>query len=780
MTNPNPNSESKRLYTTGTQRKEKLKEITTKLTDPQAKKALEFIAQEMFLKHHRTPIQDIVAFYDICHKISHVTLNSLSWTHLCDLSHGSISHGRITARLLSYMIDNDIYNGAYKNKLIDIRKCLNFDKPVCKNSAFYSKLFCGNLIKYMYRTPIKKFNGLIHLQCDNTFLSKLLYKFSQINKSSNNAAKLHAKQTFYKNFDFFLKEHTEHIKTYSDINCSVFEDMINNCRKYPGSETESLELLRQLRRFILFLCHEAQKEGITILNKTDSLSIRILQRNDWANLIYQNCKICYYNYLVPAPNSDIWLVNVTGYESTSTRLTAGQLIYCDFRSINSLFFRHLAKEYVWKSSKTVLINRLRDIPNLSKLLNQLSIIAKTETNLKNEEISRLKLWIINQQNIKTTTKNTLINIVLGFLRYYQQNNKITFEQYALDNLNVLKVGERKEVRTPPIEDVEKLIDIMKAKANQSTKNAYCYVILNLLIQTEFRISQICKLSADCIVPTIVSTAYNVKDKEEKSDKKTPKIIITASKTSNGQKYKSTINDYGKELIDEAKRLSKPFRDLESELSKYLFIYRDPQSNILQVINNDTFNRYLKACCEEAGIRNYTPTNFREFHMTKSEELQITKHYSLMKVNVLTAHASPYTTNKHYIETKILPYVATLAKTNIGHVDLDGYIKGDIADNIPSDIKNNAHQVEKSTGYCKRNICNEQSMISCLLCKSFITTVDKIPEFKRLLNYYDSLIKNAPYEHDKDDLINIKKLIACYLTALYTMISKKTDPNFAKG
>lgn len=764
--------QSKPGLITGNKRADLIEHAIAQAADPEMKKALKAVAYELFLQYTRSRIENITEFEIICAKLRNLSLKSLSWTQLCSIAKGSATRGNIIAKLLAFMLSNNFYEGAHKAKLIELKDCFDSDSRVPKSPEFYNKFFCGDSIRFMYKTPLKSFTGLMYINCDSPFLSKLLYKYSQI--TATKTMQLKTRTIFYEKFATIFTCGSS-IKSFEDLDCPVFEEMLDNCKRYPcDTDEESIALLCRLKSFLLFLCHEAAGLGITILKKTDPLSIRILQRNDLPKLILQGYKSCYYNPLVPAPDADLWLINTTGYESTSTRLTAGKLICCDFTCIRSLFFRKLVKKCVWEMDTPVLIDRLYNVATLGKTLNELTNIVKDEQNLKIEDISRLRIRIVSQQNKRAETKNSLISITLNFLRYCQREGYINTEQYALDGLTGVKKNDRKNVKAPLDKDIEAIADVLKNKAKESTKNAYCYIIFILLLQTEFRISQICKLTADCIIPTMVSTAYNLNDKMEESDKQTPKTIITASKSSHGQTYKTTITDYGKKLIDDALQLSKQFRDLDTELSKYLFIFRNDGYSSLQVINADIFRQHLTDCCKEAGVRNYSPTKLREYHMTKAEEFRIQKKYSSIRLNELTGHSSQYTTYKHYIEAKILPYVASLAKVNIGRVDLDGYIMGEITDDIPENIKDKAHQTNQGTGYCKLDICKEQSNISCLLCKWFVTTPEKIPEFKALLEHYDSLINDARYEHDKDDIINIKKLIACYLAAIYLQIGKQQD------
>ena len=47
----------------------------------------------------------------------------------------------------------------------------------------------------------------------------------------------------------------------------------------------------------------------------------------------------------------------------------------------------------------------------------------------------------------------------------------------------------------------------------------------------------------------------------------------------------------------------------------------------------------------------------------------------------------------------------------------------------------------------------------------MTTIDKETAIKNLMVYYDGLIDDAKWEHDREDLQNKKKMLACYLAVI---------------
>ena len=104
------------------------------------------------------------------------------------------------------------------------------------------------------------------------------------------------------------------------------------------------------------------------------------------------------------------------------------------------------------------------------------------------------------------------------------------------------------------------------------------------------------------------------------------------------------------------------------------------------------------------------------------------------------------------------------KVIIGDVNLQGQIIKKVPDNI--EIKENL--VSDECGYCSAETCNVFSELSCMLCKDFVTTLNRKPYFEEQLKLIDSIIKTKELPHDKKDLINRKRLILGYLEAIISM------------
>ena len=132
-----------------------------------------------------------------------------------------------------------------------------------------------------------------------------------------------------------------------------------------------------------------------------------------------------------------------------------------------------------------------------------------------------------------------------------------------------------------------------------------------------------------------------------------------------------------------------------------------------------------------------------------------------QLNVLTSHSHSSTTIKHYSKPDIIEMLEATNGIVIGDVTINGKILNEIPNNIASD--NNL--VSDNCGYCSALKCHINSDLSCLLCKDFVTTINRKPYFEEQIKLIDSLILTKSLQHDKEDLINRKRLFLKYLEAI---------------
>ncbi|MCS0542941.1 hypothetical protein NXY55_23475, partial [Aeromonas veronii] len=231
-------------------------------------------------------------------------------------------------------------------------------------------------------------------------------------------------------------------------------------------------------------------------------------------------------------------------------------------------------------------------------------------------------------------------------------------------------------------------------------------------------------------------------------KKNQFVLFSKSKVSKGEPIEFAISIYTKRHIEEIKNFTKKLREncKDRNIKKHLFIL-EQRKNIINVPRLETVNAYLKKCCEEAGIPKYTMQNLRDTHMTKAFEFQLRKGLSPLELSVLTGHKKIDTTNNHYIETKIKDMLEIVHGTTIGNVD----VKGNIMMNAHESIANMENTVSNGCGFCSLKSCKDYTNLACLMCDSFVATLDRIPYFEDEIIRLNHLLPKTEAPHEKENL-----------------------------
>lgn len=268
------------------------------------------------------------------------------------------------------------------------------------------------------------------------------------------------------------------------------------------------------------------------------------------------------------------------------------------------------------------------------------------------------------------------------------------------------------------------------------------------METEFRPTQIFSLRKDCIKETAKKNEY---------------VLVSRSKTSAGEMCEYPITKYVKQEIDEIIKATEFLRILSTatDLKDYLFITPSVRKGQVQLLTCESFNRHLKKCCAQAEISHYSISNLRDTHMTKAEEEIIRKSLSDVQMRVLTGHKNA-NSDKTYIDTNVRTMLEAVHGVIIGDVNVDG----NVIDSNP-EVTIPQNEVSNSCGYCSSKNCNDFTYLDCMLCKSFVTTVDRLPYFYEQLKQIDSRLPQAKCPHDREDLVNIKRLLLYYIDKLTT-------------
>ena len=552
--------------------------------------------------------------------------------------------------------------------------------------------------------------------------------------------------TICKEFDTSLAN--INVSSISDLNFSTYCQQINHFKQY-----NNYRYLRPLIGFYLYILSNYNNQ----LFSESGVDPRILQRTKLSREILEGYDITLYNPIESVPTSDKWLLCYSGMEDTNSSINATSTRCLDFSTIKSDIYRNWYKSYVWQNNSSlktkthnfgIAVSFFNYVTDL-KSGKELSIYTQpnSEIVITTNEIVAYKNHILNTQE-NNRTRNCYIYTPRAILKHIEDNNFATFEKGVFHHLSHTVDSDYDNAHAIPDSHLKQLSNLMKHNALNSLIHAIYYSIFYIALQTEFRASQILALTIDCV---------------EEANKKNQYVLRSKTKVSAGIKLEQPITTYVKKHIDEIIKLTDGYRSNCSidKLKKYLFLVPGFKAETYKLISQDDFNNYLKLCCQELNLPSYTFSNLRDTHMTKAEEFIIRNSMSEIEQTVLTGHKSSATTTKHYIDTPLITLLESIHGVTIGNVSLEGTILKEAS----PELSTNENKVCNDCGYCQTSSCHNLTYLDCLLCKDFVTTLDRIPFFKEQLKIIDYKLQNASIRHDKEDLINIKGVLLKYLSRL---------------
>ena len=498
--------------------------------------------------------------------------------------------------------------------------------------------------------------------------------------------------------------------------------------------------------FYLYLSKEIKDK----LFEAEGIPTSILNRQYIVREIVSGFTIVRYNPIEEVPASDKWLFCYKKYERDSVI----NIKCIDFTRIESTIYRSWIKHYAWKADVEI-YTKFHPIPILTidfnyihelKVGKQLSIFTNRgiESEITINDITAFKNMIAMRYDNNRTRSGHIYN-VRNVLRHVSDNNLGKIDSGIFYTLTNTLDQTYNNARPIPNEQLGKIAKLLKEKSVNDLLTEIYSSIFFIALETEFRGSQILNLNTNCLCETA---------------KKGEFVILSETKTSAGEVVEQPISSYVEKEIRHVISITNRFREqcTNTHLLKKIFIAPALKLGIFKKISEGAFNNYLKQCCSELGIPQYTISNLRDTHMTKAEEYRIRNQLSDVEQSILTGHSTTATDDIHYVKLNIRDMLEALHGVIIGDVKLDGKIYESLNDSIA----NESNEVSNGCGWCNNSSCSVMINLDCPLCKNFVTTISRLPYFEEQVRILDKKIEVATVPHDKEDLVNIKRLMLRYI------------------
>lgn len=547
-----------------------------------------------------------------------------------------------------------------------------------------------------------------------------------------------------------------HVTTVYDLSFSTFVEQV----KYFNAHNSYA--ISTVVAFYLFLLNVINPRAFD----DTPISAKVLSSSYFTTRLREGYSIVHYAPLSEVPSDDRWILCYAINKDTTNMDADKPFQAIDFSLIQNPTFRTWYKNFVWKHSagiytkvhmKSQVISFFNYIDDL-KAGRILSI--RTEPTLSPDitlsEIVAYKDYIeANFENNRTFCG--YIYAARMVLNYVKDSGLAPIPDGAFYYLTATLDSSYDNNKAIPNDDLEKLNAVLQDKAAKygGIYDLY-YLIFFLGLETKFRISHVLALTADCVRETAKPDEY---------------VLYSKEKTGGRDFHEQPISIYTKQHLDRIKQITDPYRAACNvpEIKKQLFISPSrTKKNAYASIAQGSFREYMRQCCKEANIPVYTYKNLRSTHMTKAYEYKLRNRLSDMELTVLTGHVNKDTDNKHYLDYSIEQMLESIHGIIIGDVNL----QGEVTISLPEDIATQENSVSDQCGYCKRSDCNDYSYLDCMLCKSFATTIDRLPYFKERMVMLDKQIQNAEKYHDKECLVAIKRLVAGYMSEIMKLMQQE--------
>lgn len=691
--------------------------------------------------------------------------DTIEWDELCDFASKINSHNKtvkFSLCMLVYFLENDLYQGEHKEKLLRdlpyLKRCISCFKTV------YALIFQGDYdeLYFIDRPVSKKCKGLtvIHLFNCHNFLGSLYISFleeiSDIRHVGNSTL----------NYDFMRSIVGFEINSLEDIDSSLFWHQISFFKSFY-SEDEYLKdkVLKTICKFYRWLLGKYNEH--TFFANSTNLTYELIFSNALVTHIKNDAYFTTFTNTEDLGDKPRIVFIVKNLQNKSTRMVKNSHFPLYTDSLKTGYYRTIVIKYFQNVNTPSLLSWTGQAQYIVDALHFIEEM-KTHDGYPNPKVNNLntdeailirRYFKQSKPDLNLATLNNKIGAIRRFFQWAKQCKYLTFDVTFFDYFSQYEEPNQYRGDAIPDEDIEKLNNTFIELCDEDATYKPYYAIFLILIETEFRVSQVCNLTLSALQPTLKNDQY---------------LLYSNTKTSVGRKITQPICSSTKKILESVIEDTEGLRNevLSESYKGHIFLYRTSfAGKAVRGISNDRFLDVFHKVCEKAETRLYNSRNLRDTHMTKAFEYIMRHGKSDLEMGVLSRHTRIDTTKSHYIEVELTKMLESTYQITLGNRDINQQSR--ILDTLPDELNGDDTLVEGGCGHCMAKTCKMTGSLPCLICKDFVTTVDRKSYFIKMISYINMQLEKATIRHEIEDLTLIKTL---YINWLREICLKEEESN----
>lgn len=445
-------------------------------------------------------------------------------------------------------------------------------------------------------------------------------------------------------------------------------------------------------------------------------------------------------------NNDKFIIYFQNLNSISTRHQKETIAKADFSLIESEIYKAIAKLYVLKNDPLKITDG-----TINGTIIALNLLSKTKielhSNLNTITVDDSLYFITKLKNTKlsTATQNDIVGYLRRLLSYCDSNSLLNIEKGVLQNLIQIKEPIYMNKASVPKENLSAIAQYFLKRSSESSIYMQIYGIFTLLTRTEMRPSQILSIE---------------KSKIELHEEDKSVTIKTITKTSNRNEISLK---YSLDIL----KIIKACLQISDKNSEYLFSNCKKRYYTTQFVN-----KFFEDATTELNLPPFNCLNLRETYMTAVMKYAIKNNLSELKIKSLTGHKKLRTTLSNYVDEN--EFLITYLESTYG-IEIGKEITKEISPNkhIKDCVEKGLDPVNQSVshncGVCslplQKSCNNSHGLFSCLVCQSFVTTLQHKDYFIKAIENLNLQIEKASNLHEKEELTAVKTICGTYLYAI---------------